>query len=595
MTNNISKRTHYCTDITEAHAGQHVTLYGWAHNTRKLGQLIFIALRDRTGLVQISLNENTTSVAVFETAKTVKNEYVLAIRGTVTLRAEKDINPDMATGKIEVIADELQIINSAETPPFQIGTDGVNEALRLKYRYLDMRRPEMQQNFLVRHKLNRAIREFYNANGFIEIETPTLTKGTPEGAREYMVPSRVSPGDFYVLPQSPQQFKQLLMLGGFDRYFQIARCFRDEDSRGDRQPEFTQLDVEMSFINREDIFDNTERMLATVFKEAIGIDVPLPLMRMGYEEAMARYGSDKPDLRFGMEIHDVTKICSGTEFEVFNAALAESKSSIRGIKVAGQAALPRKQQDALQEYVRTFKAKGLIFISLSENSEVKSSVSKFVNDDKLKEILSAFKAEPNDLVILCAGVNGIVADALGNLRNEMARRLDIISKDEYRFLWITDIPLLEQDEETGKWNAVHHPFTAPMPEDADLFETNPGAMRAQAYDVVLNGYELGGGSIRITNSDMQRRMFKTLGLSEEEIDTRFGHMIEAYKYGAPTHGGIALGVDRIAMLMTGAENIREVIAFPKTKDARCPLTDAPGAADDAYLKELGISVNKINN
>ncbi|MCL2702247.1 MAG: aspartate--tRNA ligase [Defluviitaleaceae bacterium] len=583
------KRTHMCAELNENMNGQTVTVMGWAHNTRKLGQLIFIALRDRTGLLQLAFDENETTADIFAKAKAVKGEYVIAVTGKVRLRAEKDINRQMETGKIEIAAEELRILNEADTPPFQVAAEGVGNEMRLKYRYIDMRRPEMQRKFLIRHKTCQAMREFYSNEGFIEVETPYLNKGTPEGAKEYVVPSRIFPGNFYVLPQSPQQFKQLLMVGGFDKYFQIVRCFRDEDNRADRQPEFTQLDVELSFVDTDDVLDVTERMLKHVFKKAAGIDVELPIQRMPYAEAMERFGSDKPDLRFGMEIVNISHLTTGTEFEVFKSAEAE-KHSVRGINAAGCANMPRKQQDALQEYVKTFKAKGLMFIAIDENGEVKTSLSKFLSPEQLRAVTAAFNAEPGDLICMCAGRDGIVLDALGNLRCEVARRMDIIPRDVNRFVWVTEMPLLELDEESGKWNAVHHPFTSPLECDLHMFETNPGKIRAKAYDIVLNGLELGGGSVRIHQPEVQKKMFRTLGLSDDEITARFGHMLEAFRFGAPPHGGIAFGLDRVVMLMCGEENIREVIAFPKTKEQYCLLTDAPNTVSEKQLNELSIKI-----
>ena len=585
------KRSHMCGEIDGSLSGQRITVMGWVNKTRDLGQLVFISLRDRTGLLQLNFDETASDPELFSKAKSVKNEFVIAAQGVVRLRAEKDINPEMKTGKVEIVVDSLRILSSSETPPFQIAQDGVKNDMRLKYRYLDLRRPQMQHNFLVRHKANQAIREFYANEGFIEIETPCMTKGTPEGAKEFLVPSRIFPGNFYVLPQSPQQFKQMLMVGGFDRYIQIARCFRDEDNRADRQPEFTQLDMEMSFVDTEDVLEINERMIQYVFKKAIDLDVKLPLPRITYAEAMERFGSDKPDMRFGMEIKNISHLTAGTDFEVFKSIESIQGHSVRGINAAGCAGFSRKAQDALQEYVKTFRAKGLMFISLGENGEVKSSLSKFLSEENLKEIAGVFEAKAGDLICLCAGKDDIVLDSLGNLRCEVARRAEIIDKDAFEFIWVTEMPLFEQDEESGKWNAKHHPFTSPMDEDMDLLETNPGIMRAKAYDIVLNGFELGGGSIRIHQPDVQRRMFRALGLSEEDINARFGHMLEAFKYGAPPHGGIALGIDRVAMLMVGADNIREVIAFPKTKEAHCPLTDAPSQVSDKQLKELGISIS----
>lgn len=585
------KRSHMCAEVNEALDGKTVTVTGWAHKTRDLGQIVFIALRDRSGIVQIAANEKTVPAEVFEKAKRVKNEFVLAVKGKVMLRTPENINPNMETGKIEILAEEFRILSESEIPPFQVFDEGVNNELRLKYRYLDLRRPEMQRNLLIRHKATKAVRDFLSDNGFVEIETPCMTKGTPEGAKEYIIPSRVFPGNFYVLPQSPQQFKQLLMVAGFDRYFQIARCFRDEDMRADRQPEFTQYDIEMSFVETEDVLTMHDSLISSVFRQVLNHDVELPIKRITYAEAMERFGSDKPDLRFGMELKDITDIVKDSGFEVFRTAIAEG-GSVRGINAKGCGGFSRKQLDALQEQVKTFKAKGLMWITVTETGELKTSLSKHLTEEMLAGLAAAFDAKPNDLILLCAGKNKAVFDSLGSLRCDIARKTGQINPDEFKFLWVVDMPLFEYDEEEDKYNAAHHPFTSPMDEDLHLFETNPGAMRAKAYDIVLNGYELGGGSIRIHQRDVQERMFKTLGLSDEDIQARFGHMLEAFKYGAPPHGGIAIGLDRLAMLLAGADNIREVIAFPKTKDAYCPLTSAPNVVSAKQLNELGIEIIK---
>ncbi|MCL2853646.1 MAG: aspartate--tRNA ligase [Defluviitaleaceae bacterium] len=585
------KRSHYLTEVGEAMAGQTVTVMGWVNKRRALGQIIFIALRDRTGLLQVKFNEQSEP-ELFKKAESVRGEYVLAIRGVVALRAEKDINPEMQTGKVEIEAQEIRILSDAEVPPFSVMDEGVANDLRLKHRYLDLRRPALQQSLFFRHKLAQEVRKFYTEEGFIEVETPILTKSTPEGARDYLVPSRVHPGEFYALPQSPQQFKQLLMISGFDRYFQIAKCFRDEDLRADRQPEFTQVDVEMSFVDVGDILAMAERLFTRIFKNLMNIDLPAPFERLTYKEAMERFGSDKPDTRFGMELVNISSIVESGGFAMFDAATAAG-GSVRGICAAGGAGLPRKQIDALVELAKDNKAKGLAWISISEGGELKTSLSKFFSDDKLKEITGAFAAKPGDLILICADERtDTVLEALGALRLELSKKLELTKPNDYKLLFVTEFPLLEWNEEDQRFYAKHHPFTSPMDEDLDKLESDPGVCRAKAYDLVMNGFEMGGGSIRIHRKDVQERMFRALGFSNEQMARRFGYFIDAFKYGTPPHGGIAFGFDRIAMLLTHSESLRDVIAFPKVKDASCPMTNSPDVVEDAQLKELGIAVRQ---
>ena len=584
------KRSHYCADVDERLAGRRVTVMGWTHKRRDLGQLIFIALRDRTGVVQ-AIVDGQENADIFRKAEQVRGEYVLAIVGTVWLRSEKDINPAMKTGKIEIMIEELRILSEAEVPPFSVLDEGVGNDLRLKYRYLDLRRPQLQNNLVIRHKIAQAARSFLSNEGFIEIETPILTKSTPEGARDYLVPSRVYPGSFYALPQSPQIFKQLLMVSGVDRYFQLARCFRDEDLRADRQPEFTQIDIEMSFVSADEIMSVNERMVQSIFREVTGVEPEIPFGRITYKEAMERFGSDKPDMRFGMELKDISDTVRGGGFGVFENALA-GKGSVRGICAPACADMPRKKIDSLVEFAKTFGAKGLAWINYMPGGEIKSSISKFFHDDKLKEILAAFDAKPGDLVLICADKNETVFESLGALRVELAKRLELLKKDDYHFTWVTEFPLLEWNEEDRRFYAKHHPFTSAMEEDMPLLESDPGAVRAVAYDLALNGTELGGGSIRIFQQDVQKRMFEALGFSRESAQSQFGWMMDAFKYGAPPHGGIAFGLDRITMLLTGSESIRDVIAFPKVKDASCPMSDAPSAVSGVQLEELGLAIVK---
>lgn len=585
------KRSHMCGDVTENLAGSKVTVMGWVQRRRDLGQLIFIALRDRTGIVQ-AVVDGSAEKELFEKAETIRSEFVVSITGTVALRTAENINENMKTGHVEIIAEDLRILSESETTPFQIEENiTVNDELRLKYRYLDLRRPNIFRNIKLRHDVTHVVRDFLDKEGFLEIETPMLTRSTPEGARDYLVPSRVHPGNFYALPQSPQLFKQLLMVSGMDKYFQIARCFRDEDLRADRQPEFTQIDMELSFIDIDDILDVNERLIKRVFKEVLGVDVKTPFRRMTWKEGMERFGSDKPDMRFGMELKDLSEIVKDTEFVVFKNAL-EAGGSVRAINAEGCGKMPRKQIDQLVEFVKTYKAKGLAWIVVNEDGSIKSQIAKFFTDEKMAEIVKAMDGKPGDLILICADKNKVVFDALGALRLEMAKRLDLTRPDDYNFLWITEFPMFDWSEEENRWVAEHHPFTSPMDEDLELLDTNPGAVRAKAYDMVLNGVELGGGSIRIHRQDIQKKIFELLGFSDEEAYNKFGFLLNAFKYGVPPHGGLAFGLDRMVMLMAGASTIRDVIAFPKVKDASCLLTDAPNVVDQVQLDELDIALKE---
>ena len=586
------KRSHMCCDVSEELIGSEVTVMGWVQRRRDLGQLIFIALRDRTGLVQAVVDGNNSAPELFKKAESVRSEYVLAIRGKVAPRTEGNVNKNMKTGAIEIIAEELRILSESETTPFQVEDEiTVKDDLRLKYRYIDLRRPCQLKNMILRHKTAQVIRNFLSDEGFLEIETPVLGKSTPEGARDYLVPSRVHPGSFYGLPQSPQLYKQLLMVSGMDRYYQIAKCFRDEDLRADRQPEFTQVDMELSFVDVDDIIDVNERLIKKVFKEILDVDVPIPMQRMKYKDAMERYGSDKPDVRFGMELHNITDIVRGTEFVVFKNAI-EAGGSVRAINANGCGHYPRKQIDSLVEFVKTYKAKGLAWIVVNDDGSLKSQIAKFFTPEKLQEIVDALEGKPGDLILICADADRIVFDSLGALRCEIARRQELTRPDDFRFLWVTEFPMFEWDDEENRYVAEHHPFTCPMDEDLPLLDTDPSKVRAKAYDIVLNGFELGGGSIRIHRRDIQQKIFSLLGFSDEDAQERFGFLLDAFKYGVPPHGGLAFGFDRIIMLMTGSSSIRVVIAFPKVKDASCPLTGAPGTVDDKQLDELGIAIVK---
>lgn len=586
------KRTHYCGELRAENAGDEVTVFGWVQRQRDLGQLIFIDLRDRTGIVQLAFDDSTDRV-VFDKAFTVRSEFVLGIKGIVRIRSS--VNKEIPTGDIEIEVKEMRILGKSETPPFDI-SDSTNakEELRLKYRYLDLRRPALQKNIMFRHKVMQLTREYFSKNGFLEIETPMLIKSTPEGARDYLVPSRVHQGNFYALPQSPQLYKQLLMLSGFDRYMQIARCFRDEDLRADRQPEFTQIDLEMSFTAMEEILELGEGFVQFLFKEAMGVDVPLPLPRLTYKDAMERYGSDKPDTRFGMEITDLTDIVKDTEFVVFKGAI-ENGGSVRCITAKNAAGtLTRKEIDKLTEYVKGIGAKGLAWVRWVEDKP-SCSFAKFMKEGELEAILDRAGAEKGDVVLIVADKNKVTLPVLGALRLEVGKKLDIIPADKYNFLWITEFPFFEWDDEKEMWIAMHHPFTSPMDECIAYLDSDPGAVRAKAYDLVLNGVELSSGSIRITDPDLQKKMFSALGFSEEEAYEKFGFLTDAFKFGAPPHGGMGIGLDRLVMLMTGAESIRDVIAFPKVQNASELMTGAPGEVDSVQLDELAIAVTKTGD
>jgi len=562
---------------------------GWVQKSRNKGGIIFVDLRDRSGILQIIFEESDIGSEGFAKAARLKSEYVIAVTGRVEYRSGA-VNENLVTGDIEIRAHDLRILSEAETPPFPIEEDSkTKEDLRLKYRYLDLRRPDLQRNLMLRSKATTVVRKFLTEEGFLEIETPMLTKSTPEGARDYLVPSRIYPGNFYALPQSPQLFKQLLMVAGYDRYFQIVKCFRDEDLRADRQPEFTQIDMELSFVDVDDVIDVNERLLKTLFKECIGIDVELPIPRMTYAEAMERFGSDKPDIRFGMELKNVSEIVKNCGFGVFTSAI-ENGGSVRGINAQGQANMPRKQIDSLVDFVKDFGAKGLAYLAINEDGSYKSSFAKFMTEQELADLVNAMEGKPGDLLLFAADKDDIVFAALGNLRIELAKRLDLLNKDEYKFLWVTEFPLLEYSEEEGRYVAKHHPFTMPMDEDLHLLDTDPGKVRAKAYDIVLNGTEIGGGSVRIYQNDVQEKMFEVLGFTKEEAYNRFGFLLNAFKYGVPPHAGLAYGLDRLVMLMAKEDSIRDVIAFPKVKDASCPMTEAPSTVDDKQLAELGIAV-----
>ena len=579
------KRTHRCTEVSKADVGSTVTVMGWVQKRRNLGSLIFVDLRDRSGLLQIIFDENEVGAEGFEKAGTLRSEFVIAVVGQVQLR-EGAVNESMKTGEIEIRAKELRILSEAETPPFPVEENSqTKEELRLKYRFLDLRRPDLQRNLMLRSQVTTLVRNFLSEEGFLEIETPVLIKSTPEGARDYLVPSRVHPGHFYALPQSPQLFKQLLMCSGYDRYFQIAKCFRDEDLRADRQPEFTQIDMELSFVDVDDVIDVNERLLAYVFKEALGVEVPLPIPRMTWQEAMDRFGSDKPDLRFGMELKDVSGLVKDCGFGVFTSAL-EAGGSVRAINAKGQGGMPRKKIDALVEFAKGYGAKGLAYLAIHEDGSYKCSFAKFMKPEELDALVKALEGEPGDLLLFAADQNKVVWDVLGALRIELARQLDLLKKDDYKFLWVTEFPLLEWSEEDQRFVAMHHPFTMMMEEDMEKLDTDPGAVRAKAYDIVLNGTELGGGSVRIFQDDIQSKMFDILGFTKERAQEQFGFLLNAFKYGVPPHAGLAFGLDRLIMLMAGCDSIREVIAFPKVKDASCLMTEAPGTVDEAQLREL---------
>lgn len=583
------KRSHRCTEVTTAQIGQEVTVMGWVQKSRNKGGIIFVDLRDRSGILQIIFEENDCGEENFAKAEKLRSEFVIAVKGKVEARSGA-VNQNLATGAIEVRAKELRILSESETPPFPIEENSkTKEELRLKYRFLDLRRPDLQRNLMTRSQVAILTRKFLADEGFLEIETPTLIKSTPEGARDYLVPSRVHPGSFYALPQSPQLLKQLLMCSGYDRYFQLARCYRDEDLRADRQPEFTQIDMELSFVDVDDVLDVNERLLQKLFKEICGFEIQLPIQRMTWREAMDRFGSDKPDLRFGMELHNVSEVVKGCEFAVFKNAL-ENGGSVRGINAEGQGHMPRKKIDALVEYAKGFGAKGLAYVAINEDGTFKSSFAKFMKEEEMNALVAAMDGKPGDLLLFAADRDKVVFDVLGNLRLELARQLDLLKKDDFKFLWVTEFPLLEYSEEENRFVAMHHPFTMPMDEDLQYLDSDPGRVRAKAYDIVLNGVEMGGGSVRIHQSDIQSKMFEVLGFTPERAQEQFGFLLEAFKYGVPPHAGLAYGMDRMVMLMVGADSIRDVIAFPKIKDASCLMMEAPSEVDPKQLEELGIEI-----
>ena len=585
------KRTHRCTELSVEHVGQTVTVMGWAHKRRDLGGVIFVDLRDKTGILQVVFN-SMNGVEMFEKAETIRNEYVLAIVGEVVKRSPETVNPKLKTGEIEVMVTELRLLSKSDTPPVQIEEDSdVNETVRLKYRFLDLRRPDMQANLMLRHRVAKIARDYFDANGFIEVETPMLIKSSPEGARDYLVPSRVHPGKFYALPQSPQLFKQLLMVAGYDRYMQITKCFRDEDLRADRQPEFTQIDLEMSFVNVDDVLAINEGFVKKAFKEALGLDIETPFLRLSYQEAMDRFGSDKPDIRFGLELVNVSDLVANSGFKVF-ADTVRNGGSVRAINAKGCGAkFSRREIDSLVEFVKIYKAKGMAWIVVEEN-ELKSAITKFFTEDEVKALLERTEAKPGDLICFIADRNEVVYESLGALRLELARRLNLLDKNEFKFLWVTEFPLLEYDEEEKRWVAKHHPFTSPMDEDMEYLDSDPGRVRAKAYDIVLNGTEVGGGSIRIHMQELQAKMFKLLGMTEEEAWSKFGYLLEAFRFGVPPHGGLAYGLDRMIMLMAGRSSIRDVIAFPKVQNASDLMTNAPDTVEMKQLKELHIRISE---
>ncbi|MDK0685910.1 aspartate--tRNA ligase [Clostridium perfringens] len=583
------KRNIMCGDARESHIGQKVTVMGWVQRNRNLGGLQFIDLRDREGILQVVFNDDLGE-EILEKAKSIRPEYCIAVTGEIVKR--ESVNPNMPTGMVELKAEELKILSESDTPPIYIKEDlDAAESIRLKYRYLDLRRPDMQNIFKIRHKTTKAIRDYLDQNGFLEMETPILTKSTPEGARDYLVPSRNYPGMFYALPQSPQLFKQLLMVSGFDRYFQIVKCFRDEDLRANRQPEFTQVDLEMSFVEQDDVMALNEGLIKHVFKEVLGVDVKTPIKRMTFKDAMEKYGSDKPDLRFGMEITNLSDVFKECGFKVFTDAVANG-GSVRGLCLEGGASMGRKDIDRLGEFVKTFKAKGLAWFQLKEEG-VKSPIAKFFSEEELNKIIETMGAKTGDLILIVADKNSVVLKALGELRLELSRKFDLVKdKSEFNFTWITEFDLLEYDEEEGRYFAAHHPFTMPMDEDIKYLDTDPGRVRAKAYDLVLNGEELGGGSIRIHDTKLQEKMFEVLGFTQESAWERFGFLLEAFKFGPPPHGGLAFGLDRMIMFLAGTENIKDVITFPKNQNAFCYLTEAPNIVDEEQLKELGIETIK---
>ena len=588
------KRTHRCTEVTAAQIGENVTVMGWVQKSRNKGGIIFVDLRDRSGILQLIFEENDCGAENFAKAEKLRSEFVVAVEGRVEARSGA-VNENLATGAIEIRANSLRILAESETPPFPVEEKSkTKEELRLEYRFLDLRRPDIQHNLITRSRVATLTRAFLAEEGFLEIETPTLIKSTPEGARDYLVPSRVHPGSFYALPQSPQLFKQLLMVSGYDRYFQLARCYRDEDLRADRQPEFTQIDMELSFVDVDDVLDVNERLLQKLFKEICGYELQLPIQRMTWREAMDRFGSDKPDLRFGMELKNVSGIVKDCGFAVFKGAL-ENGGSVRGINAEGQGHMPRKKIDALVEYAKGFGAKGLAYIAINEDGTFKSSFAKFMKEEEMAALISAMDGKAGDLLLFAADRDKVVFDVLGNLRLELARQLDLLKKDDFKFLWVTEFPLLEYSEEEDRYVAMHHPFTMPMEEDLQYLDSEPGRVRAKAYDIVLNGVEMGGGSVRIHQADIQSKMFEVLGFTPERAQEQFGFLLKAFKYGVPPHAGLAYGLDRMVMLMVGADSIRDVIAFPKVKDASCLMTEAPAPVDGKQLEELGIQVAEEEN
>ena len=585
------KRSHRCTEVTKADIGSTVTLMGWVQKSRNKGGIVFVDLRDRSGIMQVIFENGDIDEQGFEKAGKLRSEFVIAVTGRVEARSGA-VNPNLPTGEIELRAQSLRVLAEAETPPFPIEENSkTREEVRLKYRYLDLRRPDLQKNMMLRSQVSTLVRQFLANEGFLEIETPTLIKSTPEGARDYLVPSRVHPGSFYALPQSPQIFKQLLMCSGYDRYFQLARCYRDEDLRADRQPEFTQIDMELSFVDVDDVIDVNERMLAFLFEKVLGVKVELPIQRMTWIEAMNRYGSDKPDLRFGMELTDVSEVVKDCEFAVFKGAL-ENGGSVRGINAKGQGAMPRKKIDKLVEFAKGYGAKGLAYIAIGEDGTVKSSFAKFMKEEEMTALIQAMQGENGDLLLFAADKTKLVWDVLGALRLELAKQMELLDKNEYRFVWITEFPLLEWSEEENRFMAMHHPFTMPMEEDLAYIDSDPGRVRAKAYDIVLNGNEIGGGSVRIHQNDIQEKMFEVLGFTQEQAYKQFGFLLDAFKYGVPPHAGLAYGLDRLVMLMAKEDSIRDVIAFPKVKDASCLMSEAPDLVDEKQLEELGIQIRE---
>ncbi len=583
------KRTHRCGELSAVNIGETVTVMGWVQKNRNKGGLVFVDVRDRSGLIQIVCEEGKTDPALLEKAAGLRSEYVVAVTGEVAKRSGA-VNDKIATGEIEILPMELRILSEALTPPFPVEENSrTKEEVRLKYRYLDLRRPDLQRNLIMKSRVMTLTRQFFAEEGFIEVETPMLGKTTPEGARDYLVPSRIHPGSFYGLPQSPQLYKQLLMCSGFDRYIQIARCFRDEDLRADRQPEFTQIDMELSFVDVDDVIEVNERYLARLFREVLDVEVTLPVQRMTWQEAMDRFGSDKPDLRFGMELKDVTDVVRGCGFGVFTGAV-ENGGSVRGINVKGQGGMPRKKIDKLIAFVKDYGAKGLAYAAVQEDGAVKSSFAKFLSEDEMGALVKAMDGEPGDLLLFAADKDKVVWDSLGALRVELAKQLELSDRDEYRFVWITEFPLLEWSEEQNRYVAMHHPFTMPMEEDLPLLDSDPGKVRAKAYDIVLNGNEIGGGSVRIFQDDVQEKMFEALGFTKEQAHSQFGFLLDAFRYGVPPHAGLAYGLDRLVMLMAKQDSIRDVIAFPKIKDASCLMTEAPTPADKKQLEELGLEI-----